>query len=110
MNFIHHENTFVKRQAVINYGGFCEDKSMNFEYRLWLRLIQEHKPLIVNDQFTVFIIHKGSTSSGNIFLFSKAIMRGFNTLQHEKVIPLIGYYENTTIFKSFNKLFARFYI
>ncbi|MBI9045349.1 MAG: glycosyltransferase [Anaerolineaceae bacterium] len=104
MNVIHHENTFVKKNAVINYGGFCENKAMNVEYRLWLRLIKDHKPLVVNNQFTIFIIHQGSTSTGNIVQFSKAILRGFNTLQQEKVFPFIGYYEDKEFFKNFEKI------
>jgi glycosyltransferase involved in cell wall biosynthesis len=106
MNIIHHENTFVKREAINQYGGFCEEKSMNVEYRLWLRMIQDHKPLVVNDQFTVFIIHKGSTSTGNIILFSKAIMRGFTTLQKEKVFPLIGHYEEKELFKYYKQVYV----
>lgn len=108
-NFVHHENTFVKRRGVENYGGFCEDKGMNVEYRLWLRLIQDHLPMVVNDQFTVFIIHNGSTSTGSVSQFSKAIMRGFNTQQSEKVLPLIGYYEETGLFKNFKSIINQFY-
>lgn len=106
MNIIHHENTIMRRKAVMDYGGFCEDKNMNVEYRLWLRLIQDHNPLVVNDQFTVFIIHKGSTSTGNIIQFSKAIQRGFHTIQQEKVFPFIGYYEEKSLFKDYKKLLA----
>jgi glycosyltransferase involved in cell wall biosynthesis len=104
MNFIHHENTFVKRESVINYGGFCEDKTLTVEYRLWLRLIQDHRPLVLNEQFTVFIIHKGSTSTGNIKQFLKALNRGINTLRDEKVFPIIGYYVRSSVFKYYQKL------
>ena len=60
MNIISHENTFMKREAVQTYGGFNESTNDVVEYSLWLNLIKDHKPLIVNDEFTVFIIHKGS--------------------------------------------------
>ena len=106
MNIVHHENTFMKRDAVAAYGSFCEDKTMNVEYRLWLRLIQDHDPLVVNDQFTVFIIHDGSTSTGNILQFSKAILRGFNTLQREKVFPFIGYYEDRELYQNYKAIFS----
>ena len=98
MNVIHHENTFMRREAVMAYGGFCEDKKMNVEYRIWLRMIQDHAPLIVNDQFVVFIIHKGSTSTGNIIQFSKALGRAFHTQHEEKVFPLIGHYEQMGLY------------
>jgi len=71
-------------------------------------LIQDHKPLVVNDQFTVFIIHKGSTSTGSIKQFFKAIKRGLNTLQREKVLPVIGYYEKSPLFKNYRNLVAYF--
>ena len=108
MNFIHHENTFVKRQSVVNYGGFCEDKTLTVEYRLWLRLIQDHKPLVLNEQFTVFIIHEGSTSTGNVRQFLKALNRGINTLRDEKVFPIIGYYVRSSVFKYYQKLMGFF--
>ncbi len=108
-NFVHHENTFAKREVIKKYGGFCEDLTMNVEYRLWLRMMQNHDPMVVNDQFTVFIIHKGSTSTGNILQFTKAILRGFNTLKQEKVFPFIGYYENRRLYKSYKEIFTRFY-
>lgn len=107
MNFIHHENTFMRRDAVFSFGGFCEDKHMNVEYRLWLRLIQHHQPHILNDQFTVFIIHKDSTSTGSLIGFSKAVLRGFNTLHHEKVFPLIGYYENLGIYGNYREVVSK---
>jgi len=104
MNIIHHENTFMKREAIFAYGGFCEDSRLNVEYRMWLRLIQDYKPLVVNDQFTVFIIHKGSTSTGNVIQFSKAIIRAFKTLQQEKIFPFIGYYEDKALIKNYRKI------
>ena len=106
-NFIHHENTFTRREEVFKYGGFCEDKTMNVEYRLWLRLIQDHKPLVVNNTFTVFTIHKGSTSTGSINQFSKAIFRGFRTLQRERVFPFVGYYERNSLYLRGKKFLTR---
>jgi glycosyltransferase involved in cell wall biosynthesis len=104
MNFISHENTFMRREAVNLYGGFNEDKDLVVEYSLWLKLIKDCKPLIVNDQFTVFIIHKGSTSTGSLIKFSKAVLRAFRTQRKEKILPVIGYYENNIFFNQFLKL------
>ena len=92
MNLISHENTFVRREAIQTYGGFNETKEDVVEYSLWLHMIREHDPLIVNDEYTAFIIHKGSTSTGNIFKFLKAIFRAFHTQTREKVFPFVGYY------------------
>ena len=92
MNFISHENTFMRREAVLAYGGFNETKTEVVEYSLWLRLLKDHRPLIVNDEFTVFIIHKGSTSTGNVFKLLKSIRRAFHTQRKEQVLPLVGYY------------------
>ena len=98
MNIISHENTFMSRDAIQLYGGFNEDKNFVVEYSLWLKLIRDCKPLIVNDEFTVFIIHKGSTSTGSFIKFSKAILRALKTQRKERVFPLIGYYEDNNIY------------
>ncbi|MBW6441467.1 glycosyltransferase [Patescibacteria group bacterium] len=101
MNIIHHENTFMKTEMVRKYGGFNEKERIVVEYGLWLRLIRDHKPLIVNDEFTVFIIHKGSTSTGDLYQFSKAILRAFNTQHKEKVIPIIGSYGDAALYRKY---------
>ncbi len=107
MNIIHHENTFVRRGVVEKYGGFNENPDSVVEYSIWLRLIQDHKPRIVNEEFTVFIIHKGSTSTGDIRKFSQAILRAFNTQKQEKVFPFLGYYADKDYYKKFKLLEER---
>lgn len=92
MNFISHENTFVKTEAVRAFGGFIESKDEPVEYKLWLKLFKTHKPLIIDEEFAVFIIHKGSTSTGNIFKLMKAFRRAFRTQNREHVLPFLGYY------------------
>jgi len=104
MNIISHENTFMRREVVLLYGGFNEDKNAVVEYSLWLKMIKDYKPLIVNDEFTVFIIHKGSTSTGSLIKFSKAILRAFNTQRKEKIFPLIGYYEDNNFYYQYKKI------
>jgi len=104
MNIISHENTFLKREAVQLYGGFSEDKNSVVEYSLWLRLIKDYQPLIVDDEFTVFIIHKGSTSTGSVIKFSKAVQRAFKTQRKEKIFPLIGYYEDNDFYHQYKKI------
>lgn len=104
MNIISHENTFMRREAIRLYGGFNEDKNSVVEYSLWLKLIKDCKPLIVNDEFTVFIIHKGSTSTGSFIKFSKAILRAFKTQRKERIFPLIGYYEDNNIYYQFKRI------
>lgn len=111
MNFISHENTFMKTSAVQNYGGFIESKTDPVEYTLWLKLLKDHQPLIVNEEFTVFIIHKGSTSTGNVFKLMKAMRRAFHTQRREKVFPLLGYYHERNFFiwaKAILKKISRF--
>jgi len=106
MNFISHENTFMRTETVQQYGGFNETKDDVVEYSLWLKLMKEHQPLIVNDEFTVFIIHKGSTSTGSLFKFLKAIGRAYHTQRKEKVLPLLGYYTEKRYYKQL-KIFIR---
>ena len=106
MNFISHENTFMKTAAVKDYGGFNETKTDVVEYSLWLKLLKDHQPLVVNDEFTVFIIHKGSTSTGNVFKLLKAVGRAYNTQRKEHILPIIGYYQEKTYFKQL-KIFIK---
>jgi len=111
MNFISHENTFMKRDFVQSYGAFNEGKNEVVEYSLWLHLIKDVKPLVVDDEFTVFVIHKGSTSTGSVQKFAKAVMRAFRTQRKEKVLPLIGYYANKRVYlrtKSILRKVAKF--
>ena len=98
MNIISHENTFMKTEYVQSYGAFNEGKNEVVEYSLWLNLIKDIKPLVVNDEFTVFVIHKGSTSTGSVLKFAKAVLRAFRTQRKEKVLPLIGYYPNKRLY------------
>lgn len=104
MNIISHENTFMKREAVQMYGGFNESQNDVVEYGLWLNLIKDYKPLIVNDEFTVFIIHKGSKSTGSLIKFFKAVLRAFHTQRKEKVFPLIGYYADKGFYKQYKEI------
>ncbi|HMN12474.1 MAG TPA: glycosyltransferase [Bellilinea sp.] len=107
MNIISHENTFMKREAVQMYGGFNESKNDVVEYSLWLNLIKDHKPLIVNDEFTVFIIHKGSRSTGNLIKFSQAVLRAFRTQRKEMVFPLLGYYADKSFYKQYKQIIKK---
>jgi len=104
MNIISHENTFVKTEVIEKYGGFNEKEKCTVEYSLWLRLIKDHMPLILNDEFTVFIIHKGSTSTGSLIKFSKAVLRAFNTQHKEKIFPFIGSYDDKGFYKKYKKI------
>lgn len=108
MNFISHENTFMKTEAVQKYGGFNETKKYVVEYSLWLNLMRDHQPLIVDDEFTVFIIHKGSTSTGSVLKFSKAMLRAFHTQRKEKVVPLVGKLTEKRSYKQFMVFLKKF--
>ena len=107
MNFISHENTFMKTWAVQQYGGFNETRDDVVEYSLWLKLTRDHRPLIVNDEFCVFIIHKGSTSTGSVFKLLKAVRRAFHTQHKEKVFPLVGYYQERRVYRGWKALLKR---
>ena len=104
MNIISHENTFMRREAIQLYGDFNGDKNFVVEYSLWIKLMRDCKPLIVSDEFTVFTIHKGSTSTGSLIKFSKAILGAFKTQRKERILPLIGYYEDNNIYYQFKRI------
>ena len=67
-------------------------------------MIRDNKPTIVDDKFAVFIIHKGSTSTGSIRKFLMAILRAFNTQKKENIFPLIGYYGDKALYKQYKKI------
>jgi hypothetical protein len=92
MIFIFYENSFMKREIVQRYGGFNEGKNAVVEFSLWLNILKDYRPLIIDDEYTVFIIHKGSTSTGSFLKFSMAVMRAFSTQRKENAFPLIGHY------------------
>ncbi len=89
----------MRREAVLQYGGFNGVKGYVVEYSLWLKLIKDHRPLVVNDQFTVFIIHKGSTSTAICGALARR-SSAFRTQRKEKVIPFMGYYPDKRIYKA----------
>jgi len=107
MNFISHENTFMKTEAVQQYGGFIETKDEPVEYSLWLKLQKFHRPLIVNDEFAVFIIHKGSTSTGSVFKLLKAVRRAYHTQKKEHILPLLGFYREKRVYRYIKMWFKR---
>jgi hypothetical protein len=97
----------MKRDFVQRYGGFNEGKNEVVEYSLWLNMLKDYRPLIMDDEYTVFIIHKGSTSTGSFLKFSKAVMRAFNTQRKEKVFPLIGHYANKRFYTRWKLLMKK---
>lgn len=103
-NFVSHENTFIRRELVNVFGGFNEDANYPVEYSLWLKLIRQHQPLVVDTPFTVFIIHKGSTSTGSPLKLTRALFRGFNTLRKERVLPLVGYYGDHFLYNHYERI------
>lgn len=102
-----HENTFVKTDLIRKYGGFVEDNKITVEYRLWLRLIQDHLPLVVDHEFVVLIAHDDSASHKSIVSFLKGIIEVFKSLRGEGIIPTVGPYKNTSIYKQTNALLNR---
>jgi hypothetical protein len=70
-------------------------------------MLKDYRPLILDDEYTVFIIHKGSTSTGSFLKFSKAVMRAFNTQRKEKVFPLIGYYADNSFYARWKLLMKK---
>lgn|GEM_PF-420125 len=99
LNWVQHDNTFVYRELYEKYGGFQESNKVTVEYRLWLRIMKDYEPLIVDDTFTVFIIHKGSTSTGSPLSLTRGIIECYKTLGTEKILPLIKEQKNRRVYK-----------
>jgi len=102
-NFISHENTFVKRKFLKKYGPFNEKNRVTVEYGIWLKAFKETEPLVVNDKFTVYIIHRNSASS-HPFGFIRGNIEQIKTWGEVKRIPILGYYEDSEIYKNYNRV------
>ncbi len=107
-NMMSHENTFIKTKELIKCGGFEETNEITVEYRLWLRMLKKSMPFLVNEEFTVFIINKNSTSTGSLLNFMHAIKESFDTKRREKVALLIGSYEERKFYKRYTALLKDF--
>ncbi len=101
--FISHENTFMRTVLLKKYGGFNEHVKGPVEYRLWLRMIKKEKLKLVNDVFTVFLIHKGSQSRGDLTSAIRSIKECFQILKEERIPPFIS--PNEALFLVKNKFF-----
>jgi len=94
--FISHENTFMRTELIKKYGGFAENVKGPVELRLWIRMIQKEKLKLVDDVFTVFTIHKGSTSRGGVKNALLSIKEGLKIAQEEGTLPLSKPLKNFT--------------
>jgi glycosyltransferase involved in cell wall biosynthesis len=88
-NWIPHENTFVKREIFKKYGCFREDLKQTMDYEFWLRFMDKTEPVMVDESFTVFIIHPHSTSS-NPSNWTKIAREMLHTWKDYKIIPFVG--------------------
>jgi len=57
-----HQNTFMKKNIYQKYGLFDETYKVHLDYEQWLRIIDHEQVLCLNDNFSVFRIHAGSTT------------------------------------------------
>ncbi|MGA2151176.1 MAG: glycosyltransferase family 2 protein [Geobacteraceae bacterium] len=64
-NIIYHPATFVRREYLLNVGGFDESLRYAMDYDLWLRLTALSPPLEIEQTLACFRIHAGSISSVN---------------------------------------------
>lgn len=61
-NIIFHPATFVRREALLQVGGFSPSLRYAMDYDLWLRLAKLADPVTCNDIFACFRVHRGSLS------------------------------------------------
>ncbi len=61
--FIAHPATFVERSLFESVGGFNEDLLYAMDIDLWLRLIVQQTPIVLEETLAVFRQHPGSLST-----------------------------------------------
>jgi len=62
-NFIPHPATFVRRDFMLETGGFDTDLKYAMDYDMWLKLGRVAAPLQLNEPLAVFREHQGSLST-----------------------------------------------
>ena len=62
ISLFNHQNSFVKTTVLRKIGGFNTDLRYSMDYDLWLRLIDNHSPKIVDEYFTVFRVWENNTA------------------------------------------------
>lgn len=62
-NVIFHPSTFVRRETLLEAGGFRRELCYAMDYDLWLRLGERMPPLSIDQPLSCFRIHAGSLSS-----------------------------------------------
>lgn len=64
-NFIPHPATFIKTKVFNELGGFRADLRFAMDYEFFLRLARQYEPLALQEAFSVFRRHEGSTTQKN---------------------------------------------
>lgn len=62
-NFVPHPATFVRRELLLQAGGFDESLKYAMDYDLWLRLARRSQPVQLDRALTAFREHAGSLST-----------------------------------------------
>lgn len=89
--FISHENTFMRTKLLKKYGGFSENIKGPVELRLWIRMVKKEHLKLVDETFTVFRVHRGSTSRGGIRPALMSIKESLQVAKEEGSLPLSNY-------------------
>lgn len=65
-NIIFHPATFVRRQKLLDAGGFDTELRYAMDYDLWLRLGKNFAPYLIDQPLACFRIHDGSCSVSQV--------------------------------------------
>jgi glycosyltransferase involved in cell wall biosynthesis len=64
-NLVSHPATFVRRDVMLELGGFDPQYKYAMDYDLWLKLARRGDPVQLDDLIAVFRFHAGSLSSSS---------------------------------------------
>ncbi len=101
---ISHENTFATRELYAKYGPFREDNKICVEYQIWLKALRDTEPLVVDDNFTVYLVHKDSVTSNPFNQIIGSNIENIKIWKDVKNIPIIGNYEDMYLYKKINDI------
>lgn len=89
-NYLFTSGVMVRRQVLLDTGGFQEDMRYGEDYHLWLRIVQKHDIRVINRQLMIYedlAVNPQKTGlSTNLKAMEQAELSCYKMLRQEKVI------------------------
>ncbi len=89
-NFIPHPSTFIRKRVFDRIGMYDTRYRFAMDYDMWLRIGKEYEPMQIDEHWSVFRRHDGSTSTANEI---KGLTEDFKIrMSHTTKTPMVCIY------------------